>query len=145
MYLNEKERIPIFHSLSRIFFFSRQNIDITRASLHRRFCLNPFFTSRGALITINAPDIRPQKSGFFKICLTLLIRPCQNQIIDLNAQSRAKVGFVGWVLLTMSAKKVQKDPGPTNVIMIILIEIMEKYTSSDKEFGINFARGKNVY
>lgn len=29
--------------------------------------------------------------------------------------------------------------------MIILIEIMEKYTSSDKEFGINLARGKNVY
>lgn len=31
------------------------------------------------------------------------------------------------------------------MIMIILIEIMEKYTSSDKEFGINLARGKNVY
>lgn len=29
--------------------------------------------------------------------------------------------------------------------MIILIEIMEKYTSSDKEFGINLTRGKNVY
>lgn len=29
--------------------------------------------------------------------------------------------------------------------MIILIEIMEKYASSDKEFGINLARGKNVY
>lgn len=29
--------------------------------------------------------------------------------------------------------------------MIILNEIMEKYTSSDKEFGINLARGKNVY
>lgn len=29
--------------------------------------------------------------------------------------------------------------------MIILYEIMEKYTSSDKEFGINLARGKNVY
>lgn len=31
------------------------------------------------------------------------------------------------------------------MITIILIEIMEKYTSSDKEFGINLARGKNVY
>lgn len=31
------------------------------------------------------------------------------------------------------------------MIMIILIEIMEKYTSSDKEFDINLARGKNVY
>lgn len=31
------------------------------------------------------------------------------------------------------------------MIMIILIEIMEKYASSDKEFGINLARGKNVY
>lgn len=31
------------------------------------------------------------------------------------------------------------------MIMIILIEIMEKYTSADKEFGINLARGKNVY
>lgn len=31
------------------------------------------------------------------------------------------------------------------MIMIIPIEIMEKYTSSDKEFGINLARGKNVY
>lgn len=40
----------------------------------------------------------------------------------------------------MSARKFRKTQGP-----LILIEIMEKYTSSDKEFGINLARGKNVY
>lgn len=31
------------------------------------------------------------------------------------------------------------------IMIIIIIEIMEKYASSDKELGINLARGKNVY
>lgn len=31
------------------------------------------------------------------------------------------------------------------MIMIILIEIMEKYILFDKEFGINLVCGKNVY
>lgn len=43
------------------------------------------------------------------------------------------------------SKKVQKDLGFINVIMIILIEIMEKYILFDKEFGINLVCGKNVY
>lgn len=107
MYLNEKERIPIFHSLSRIFFFPRQNIDITRASLHRQFCLNPFFTSRGALITINAPDIRPQKSE--KWFLQNLFNPVDKALSKLDHRFKRIVKSKSWVcwvfFLTMQCQQ----------------------------------------